>query len=42
MGPSELEERVYRTVADRVAFGQITPAEAGEELVAQCNQILGS
>lgn len=40
VGSSELEERVYRTVADKVAFGQITPAEAGEELVAQCNQIL--
>lgn len=42
VGSSELEERVYRTVADRVAFGQITPTQAGEELVAQCNQILGA
>lgn len=42
VGSSELEERVYRTVADKVAFGQITPTEAGEELVAQCNQILGA
>ena len=42
VGSSELEERVYRTVADKVAFGQITPVEAGAELVAQCNQILGA
>ena len=42
VGSSEREERVYRTVADRVAFGQITPTEAGEELVAQCNQILAA
>jgi multiple sugar transport system substrate-binding protein len=41
VGATELEERVYRTVADRLAFGQISAAEAGEELVAQANQILG-
>lgn len=42
VGATELEERVYRTVADRLAFGQISAAEAGEELVAQANQILGT
>ncbi|MFG6080147.1 extracellular solute-binding protein [Paracoccus litorisediminis] len=40
VGASELEDRVYRTVADRMAFGQITPTEAGEELVSQANAIL--
>ena len=41
VGASELEERVYRTVADQLAFGQITPAEAGQALVDQANAILG-
>lgn len=40
VGASELEARVYRTVADQVAFGQMTPIEAGEALVAQANAIL--
>lgn len=42
VGASELEDRVYRTVADRLAFGQITPAEAGEELVSQASSILAA
>jgi multiple sugar transport system substrate-binding protein len=41
VGASELEERVYRTVADQLAFGQITPAEAGQALVDQAIAILG-
>ncbi|MFG6080148.1 ABC transporter substrate-binding protein [Paracoccus litorisediminis] len=42
VGAGELEERVYRAIADKLAFGQITPAEAGQTLVAQANQILQS
>ena len=42
VGASELEERVYRTIADRLAFSRISAAEAGEELVAQANRILGT
>lgn len=42
VGAAELEERVYRTIADRLAFGQLTAAEAGEELVSQANTILRS
>ncbi|WP_299847390.1 extracellular solute-binding protein [uncultured Paracoccus sp.] len=41
VGASELEARVYRTIADQVAFGQMTPAEAGQALVDQANAILG-
>ena len=41
VGASELEERVYRSIADQLAFGQITPAEAGQALVDQANAILG-
>lgn len=40
VGASELEDRVYRTIADRLAFGQISAAEAGQELVSQANAIL--
>lgn len=40
VGAAELEERVYRTIADRLAFGQLTAAEAGQELVSQANAIL--
>ncbi|KQU90695.1 hypothetical protein ASD00_04890 [Ensifer sp. Root31] len=42
IGASELEERVFRPIADQVAFGQLTVAAAGEELVAQANRILRS
>ena len=41
VGASELEARVYRSIADQVAFGQMTPAEAGQALVDQANAILG-
>ncbi len=41
VGASELEERGYRSIADQLAFGQITPAEAGQALVDQANAILG-
>jgi multiple sugar transport system substrate-binding protein len=40
VGASELEERVYRSIADKVLFGQMSVAEAGDELVAQANRIL--
>lgn len=40
VGASELEDRVYRTVADRLAFGQISAAEAGQELVSAAQAIL--
>lgn len=40
VGAAELEERVYRTIADRLAFGQLTAAQAGEELVSQAKTIL--
>ena len=41
VGASELEARVYRGIADQVAFGQLTPTEAGAALVAEANAILG-
>lgn len=40
VGASELEDRVYRTIADRLAFGQISAAEAGQELVSSAQKIL--
>ena len=41
VGASELEARVYRGIADQVAFGQMSPAEGGEALVAEARAILG-
>jgi multiple sugar transport system substrate-binding protein len=40
LGASEFDERVLRPVADKVAFGQITPAQAAEEVVAGAKSIL--
>jgi multiple sugar transport system substrate-binding protein len=40
IGASELEERVYRPIADKLGFGQLSVAEAAEELVSQANRIL--
>lgn len=40
LGASEFDERALRPIADKLAFGQLTPAEAGEELVAAAAKIL--
>ncbi|WP_043616057.1 ABC transporter substrate-binding protein [Ensifer sp. ZNC0028] len=40
LGAGELDERVFRPLADKVAFGQLTPAEAGSELVSSADRIL--
>ncbi|WP_117194386.1 ABC transporter substrate-binding protein [Rhizobium terrae] len=40
LGASEFEERSFRPLADKVAFGQITPKEAGEQLVSDAKRIL--
>lgn len=40
LGAGEYEERALHPIADKVAFGQITPTEAGEELVAAAAKIL--
>lgn len=40
LGVSEFDERVFRPLSDKVAFGQITPAEAAKELVSSGNRIL--
>lgn len=40
IGASELEERVYRPIADKLGFGQLSVAEAAEDLISQANRIL--
>lgn len=40
LGASEFDERALRPIADKVAFGQLTPSEAAEQLVAEANRIL--
>lgn len=40
LGAAEFDERAFRPIADKVAFGQLTPAEAGKELIEQGRRIL--
>ncbi|MBA8880999.1 ABC transporter substrate-binding protein [Phyllobacterium myrsinacearum] len=40
IGASELEERVYRPIADKLGFGLLSVAEAAQELISQANRIL--
>ena len=40
LGASEFEERAFRPIADKLAFGQLTPADAAEQLVAEAGRIL--
>ena len=40
LGASEFEERAFRPLADKVAFGQITAKEAGQQLVTEGKRIL--
>jgi multiple sugar transport system substrate-binding protein len=41
-GASEFDARAFRPIADKVAFGQLTPADAAAELVAQGERMLKS
>lgn len=40
VGASEFDTRAFRPLADKVAFGQVTPAEAAEQLIAEGGRIL--
>jgi len=40
LGSSEFEERSFRPIADKVAFGQLSPAKAGEQLLADAARML--
>lgn len=40
LGASEFEERSFRPMADKVAFGQVSPKDAGEQLMADAKRIL--
>lgn len=40
VGASEFDERALRPIADKLAFGQLTPAQAAEEVVKAAGQIL--
>lgn len=40
LGAGEYDERALRPIADKVAFGMLTPTQAGEELVAAAAKIL--
>jgi multiple sugar transport system substrate-binding protein len=40
LGASEFEERAFRPIADKLAFGQLAPADAAEQLVAEAGRIL--
>ncbi|MDP9629354.1 UNVERIFIED_ORG: multiple sugar transport system substrate-binding protein [Ensifer adhaerens] len=40
VGASEFDTRAFRPLADKVAFGQVTPAEAADQLVAEGGRIL--
>lgn len=40
VGATEYDERALRPIADKLAFGQLTPAQAAEEVVAAAKTIL--
>lgn len=40
LGVSEFDERAFRPLSDKVAFGQLKPAEAASELISAGNRLL--
>lgn len=40
LGTSEFDERSFRSIADMVAFGQLSPTKAGEQLLADALRII--
>lgn len=40
LGASEFDERIFRPLADKVAFGQTSPKEAGEQLISDGKRVL--